>query len=100
MKYFISLVLSLVLCSCTYSINMVHSEGTTSDVIDESDSVTPTTDLRIPLTPVQYVQEREENSSLGCSFAYIFYTFHCFVPIGFSCEKTFRFSDKNRRVKT
>jgi hypothetical protein len=52
MKYFISLVLSLVLCSCTYSINMVHSEGTTSDVIDESDSVTPTTDLRIPLTPV------------------------------------------------
>ena len=34
MKYF-STALVLLLTSCTYSINMIHSEGEATDLIDE-----------------------------------------------------------------
>lgn len=33
--------LIIILSGCTYSINLIHSEGTTSDVIDENQSATP-----------------------------------------------------------
>ncbi len=53
MKYFI-FPLVLVLVGCTYSITMVHTEGTASDVVDETATNTPTTDispnLAIPAT--------------------------------------------------
>lgn len=39
--------------ACTYSINMVHSEGTTSDVIDENQRADPTVSptITIPSFP-------------------------------------------------
>jgi hypothetical protein len=42
MKTTISLLTCLSLCACTYNISMVHTEGTASDVIDETNANTPT----------------------------------------------------------
>jgi len=36
----------ILLASCTYTITMVHTEGTASDVVDETETNTPT----IPIT--------------------------------------------------
>ena len=40
-----------LLCGCTYSVNLVHTEGAASDVVDETQSADPevTTDLSLPL---------------------------------------------------
>lgn len=51
MKNLIHIVLMTLLCGCTYSINMVHSEGEATDVIDEVDDNTPR--LAIPITPLK-----------------------------------------------
>jgi hypothetical protein len=41
----------LLLCSgCTYSITQVNTEGTASDVVDETESVTPSTSVTVPLS--------------------------------------------------
>lgn len=47
--YLISLAI-LLLTSCTYSINLVHSEGTATDVIDENQTASPDVSptVRIP----------------------------------------------------
>jgi hypothetical protein len=53
----ILLIVSFLLCtllqSCTYSITMVHTEGTANDVVDETQStqadIKP--NLTVPLTP-------------------------------------------------
>lgn len=39
--------------SCTYSITMVHTEGTASDVVDETATTSPNVspDIKIPITP-------------------------------------------------
>lgn len=37
------LILPFILCACTYSITMVHTEGTADDVVDES--ATPSTSI-------------------------------------------------------
>lgn len=41
-----------MLCSCTYSINMVHTQGSASDVVDETQSAEPDVkaDISIPAT--------------------------------------------------
>ncbi len=39
------LFLSLGACTSNYSITMVHSEGMASDVVDETDTATPTNDI-------------------------------------------------------
>ena len=31
----------LILTGCTYSINMIHTKGTASDVVDENQTATP-----------------------------------------------------------
>jgi hypothetical protein len=43
-------ILAGVMCSCTYSINMVHTQGKASDVVDETQSNEPDVkaDLSIP----------------------------------------------------
>jgi len=41
MKIVIILLLPFILCACTYSINMVHTQGLASDVIDETQSADP-----------------------------------------------------------
>ncbi len=46
------LLISCVLVSCTYSITMVHTSGTASDVVDEQQS--PSTDVSpdIKVSPI------------------------------------------------
>lgn len=41
----ILLFLSLGACTSNYSITMVHSEGVATDVVDETDTATPTNDI-------------------------------------------------------
>lgn len=38
--------------SCTYSITMVHTDGTASDVVDETASNTPSTSVSVPISAV------------------------------------------------
>lgn len=38
----------LLLNSCTYSVNMVHSEGTATDVIDENQEAKPDVNISVP----------------------------------------------------
>lgn len=52
MKYVIIYgIMMQALTGCTYSINMIHSSGTATDLVDENQAVTPDikTDLSIPL---------------------------------------------------
>lgn len=46
------LLLSFSACISNYSINMIHSEGVTSDVVDESDTATPSTSLTVPVSAI------------------------------------------------
>jgi hypothetical protein len=48
LKMWIGVILlsfSLTACTMNYSINMVHSEGIASDVVDDTKTATPTTDI-------------------------------------------------------
>lgn len=40
--YLVTILMSLTLSSCTLSMNMANTEGTASDVIDDTQSNTPT----------------------------------------------------------
>jgi len=53
MKWILICLTAVGLSACTYSINMVHTEGSASDVVDETD--TPTVDLKasIPASVIQ-----------------------------------------------
>lgn len=51
MKYFI-FSLMFLLTSCTYSINVVHTEGTASDVVDDTATVTATPSTTITIPPI------------------------------------------------
>jgi hypothetical protein len=46
----IALLYLLTLSSCTYSITMVHTAGTASDVVDETASATPSTSVTVPVS--------------------------------------------------
>lgn len=46
------LMLSLLLTGCSYSINQVHTEGSASDVVDDTASNTPTANVSIPKLPM------------------------------------------------
>lgn len=50
MKY-ILFALIPILNACTYSITMVHTEGTATDVVDETATNTPSTSVSVPITP-------------------------------------------------
>lgn len=41
-----------MLTGCTYSITMVHTEGVASDVVDETDNISPSTNIKIPVKPL------------------------------------------------
>jgi len=43
MKYLMCVFIPFLLCACTYSITMVHTEGTADDIVDESS--TPSTSI-------------------------------------------------------
>lgn len=43
----------LLLCSgCTYNITQVHTDGTASDVVDDTDTVTPSTSISVPVSTI------------------------------------------------
>jgi hypothetical protein len=48
MKKLSALLICASLFSCTYNISMVHTEGSASDVIDETSANTPTLNATIP----------------------------------------------------
>ncbi len=41
MRYFCILGIAFLATACTYSINQVHTEGSASDVIDETQEASP-----------------------------------------------------------
>lgn len=43
----------IIFQSCTYSVTLVHTEGTATDVVDETQSNTPNVspDVNVPITP-------------------------------------------------
>ena len=43
MKVLISIAMCMLMTGCTYSITMVHTAGTATDVVDETQSNTPST---------------------------------------------------------
>ena len=47
---FISSALLLNLSSCNYSITLIHTEGQASDIVDDTDTITPSTNLSIPIS--------------------------------------------------
>ncbi len=51
MKYFACLFIMFMVASCTYSITMVHTEGTATDVVDETATAAPSTSVSVP-TPL------------------------------------------------
>ena len=46
MKTIIISLMSLFLAGCTYSITQVHTQGTATDVVDETASNAPTTSVK------------------------------------------------------
>lgn len=50
-KYLIFFLLPICFTSCTYSINMAHTEGTTSDLIDDTATPTVETTANVPINP-------------------------------------------------
>jgi hypothetical protein len=44
------LAASLLMTSCTYAVTMAQTEGESSDVIDETSSNTPSTNLSLPIS--------------------------------------------------
>ena len=49
MIYVISFVLCLILAGCTCALTMNHSEGTATDLVDET--ATPSTSIELPKLP-------------------------------------------------
>lgn len=52
--FFIVIVGLFFLNSCTYSITMVHTEGTATDVVDETASATPSTSISVPISATSF----------------------------------------------
>lgn len=53
MKYIEIMFASMLTCGCTQSINVIHSEGVATDMIDETQSPTNTTTptVTLPIIP-------------------------------------------------
>lgn len=50
--FLINLLCIFIMTGCTYSITMVHTEGVASDVVDETDTITPSTNVNVPVKPL------------------------------------------------
>lgn len=42
----------LILSSCTFNVSMAHTEGTATDVIDDTQSTTPTVDTHVSMPAI------------------------------------------------
>lgn len=49
-KVLLGLSLLCLMTGCTYAITMVHTEGTATDVVDETATNTPSTSVSVPLS--------------------------------------------------
>lgn len=49
MKIILSVFFLAILSACTYSITMVHTEGSASDVVDETQTSTPEVNASLSL---------------------------------------------------
>jgi len=52
MKYVFYFLFLLCLNACTYSVNLVHTQGTATDVVDETQKADPEVTAEIPLMGV------------------------------------------------
>ncbi len=52
MKFLMCLVLCLLTTACTYNVSMAHTSGVADDVIDDTNSNTPSTSLSVPISIV------------------------------------------------
>jgi len=43
-------IANTIFIGCTYSITMVHTEGTATDVVDETSTNTPSTSVSVPIS--------------------------------------------------
>ncbi len=50
MKLLISLLICFVMCSCTFSVTTVHTQGSATDVVDETATNTPSTSVSVPVS--------------------------------------------------
>lgn len=50
----INILILAILTSCTYSVNLIHTQGSASDVLDEDQRAEPTVSptMNIPITPL------------------------------------------------
>ena len=46
-------MVSLILTGCTYTITQIHTTGSASDLVDDTDNITPTTSLSVPITAIK-----------------------------------------------
>ena len=44
------LICVAVITGCTISVTMIHTSGQASDIVDDTDSITPTIDTNIPVS--------------------------------------------------
>ncbi len=51
LQYIRLLGMSIMLSGCTYSITMIHTEGAATDVVDETQSNTPTVSPNASMVP-------------------------------------------------
>lgn len=51
LKYIHFLAMLCMLSGCTYSITMVHTEGSATDVVDETQSNTPNVSPNVSVVP-------------------------------------------------
>ncbi len=49
MKTWFLIFVPIAFVACTYTVNLVHTEGMASDVVDETN--TPSTTLTVPIAP-------------------------------------------------
>ena len=45
----INISICILFTSCTYAVTLVHTEGTATDVVDETATNTPDTSLSVPI---------------------------------------------------
>lgn len=48
-----TIMVTSILSSCTYTITQIHTEGQASDVVDDTDNITPTTSLSVPISAIK-----------------------------------------------
>ena len=51
-KIYVIIMVIGVISACTYTITQVHTEGAASDVVDDTDTITPSTNITVPISAI------------------------------------------------